>query len=198
MPDPSPRRLEILGVRVDPLSRDQAVAAILERAGRPSEPSVYVVKPYVEFLERAARDGTVRDLLNGAWLVLADGVGGQWAAYYRYGGMRSPGRLIGSLLDIMFHPHRLDTVLPQRFAGITFTRKLLEGARDQDVRVFLVGSPRGSTIADTARVLSRLVPGLRIVARTTAGLPASPPVWSIPTGTPRSSKTSRGRSQTSS
>jgi N-acetylglucosaminyldiphosphoundecaprenol N-acetyl-beta-D-mannosaminyltransferase len=174
MPDPSPPRLEVLGVRVDALTRDQAVMAILELARRPGGPSVYVVKPYVEFLERAARDGTVRDLLNGAWLVLADGVGAQWAAYYRYGGRRSPGRLIGSLLDIMFHPHRLDTVLPQRFAGITFTRKLLEAARDQDVRVYLVGSPRGSTIAETARVLSQLVPGLHVVGTHDGRAPGLP------------------------
>jgi N-acetylglucosaminyldiphosphoundecaprenol N-acetyl-beta-D-mannosaminyltransferase len=159
---------------VDPLTRDQAVTTIIEQAVRPGGPSFYVVKPYVEFLDRAARDDTVRDLLNGAWLVLADGVGAQWAAYYRYGGPRSPGRLIGSLLDIMFRPARLATVLPQRFAGITFTRKLLEAARDQDVRVYLVGAPRASTITDTAGVLSQLVPGLRIVGTHDGRAPGLP------------------------
>lgn len=163
MADPSPTQLEVLGVRVDPLTREQAIDSIIDRATRPDGSSAYVVKPYVEFLERAARDGRVRGLLNQAWLVLADGVGLQWAAYYRYGGRRSFGRLVVSLFDIMLRPHRLNRVLPQRFAGISFTRPLLEAARDGGVRVYLIGAPRRSTISATSQALTRLIPGLQIV-----------------------------------
>ncbi len=77
---PAPETVDVLGVRFHNLSRGEAAQAIAElaRAGG----KAYVVKPYSEFMPRAARDAPLREILNGADLCLADGIGVLWAAHY--------------------------------------------------------------------------------------------------------------------
>jgi len=104
----------------------------------------------------------VTDVLNSAWLSLADGVALQWAAAYQ-AGPPSARRLASTLAAIVARPESITAVLPERAAGATFTWRLLEAARDARLTVFLVGSPKRQSITATASHLSRAIPGLSIV-----------------------------------
>jgi exopolysaccharide biosynthesis WecB/TagA/CpsF family protein len=155
-------RLRVLGVPIDPLTVDQAVARIIERAGDPASPAAYVLKPYVEFFGPRAT-APVRRAFEGAWLSLADGVAVQWAAAYE---RRPRHRLIDlaeSLAEIVLRPASVTGVIPERAAGVTFTLALLERCRVQGLGVFLVGSPKHNPIGSTARHLLATFPGLRIL-----------------------------------
>ena len=154
-------RVEILGVAVDALRGEEAVDHLARLAADPASGAVYVVKPYVEFLDRARRDREVRELLAGAELSLADGVALQWAAAYLAGPPRL-NRLLGLLAAIVLRPAAIASVLPARVAGATFTLPLLERAARDGLRVHLVGSPRSQTIEATAEHLRERIGGLRI------------------------------------
>ena len=160
--------LNLLGVEVDAISNADAITFIVERA-RPGQPAGYVVKPYVEFLDRAARSAELRDLLNNATLSIPDGISLTWAAAYLYAGKRSAGRFWLTLFQIVLAPRELRWPLPDRAAGINFTWPLLAAAESAKLKVFLVGNPKGSTIDHTARTLVQAFPQLKIVG-TRSGL----------------------------
>ncbi len=186
-------KVNLLGVEVDAVTMKQAAAFIVARAADRSQPAGYVVKPYVEFLDRAdepvavAQDGrttTIRALLNDAELSLADGVALLWAAHFLYGGSQ-PGqkppaatpkppvtrglrgliRLKLTLLAIVFRPAALRKPLPERFAGTNFAWPMLEAAAAAatGLKVFLIGSPADGSIEQTAAAIRRQLPGVNIV-----------------------------------
>jgi len=161
----------ILGTRIDCLTIDEAIRLIVGRAADRTSPAVYVVKPYVEFF---AADAAVRDVLNTAWLSLADGVALQWAAAYR---TRSPSLrwLLSSLTAIVTSPASVTAVIPERVAGATFTWRLLEEARAADLSVALVGTPKRQSIEATAARLRRDLSGLRIVLTAPGHAPDTEP-----------------------
>lgn len=153
-------KFEILGVEVDALTINQAVDYIVSSARKSS---FYVTKPYVEFLDRASQDRPTQELLDNSELCLADGVSLCWAAHFLYGGKRSLSRLIGSLFQILLQPGRINSVLPQRFAGTTFTWALLERCAKDGLSVYLIGSPYGRTIEQTRATINKRLPKLQIV-----------------------------------
>ncbi|HSX00861.1 MAG TPA: WecB/TagA/CpsF family glycosyltransferase, partial [Candidatus Saccharimonas sp.] len=155
-------KVNLLGVEVDALTMPQAIAFILDRAANPATPASYVVKPYVEFLDRAAGDPAVRQLLMDAELSLADGVALPWAATYLYGGRRNLWRLGQTLSWIALAPGRLSAQLPERASGINLAWPLLQAAAERHLSVFLIGSPAASTIKHTASTLAAAIPDLRI------------------------------------
>jgi N-acetylglucosaminyldiphosphoundecaprenol N-acetyl-beta-D-mannosaminyltransferase len=159
------RRIQILGVPVDALTITEAVDLIATRAGDAASPACYATKPYVEFLDRAAADAGVRDLLRGAEWNLPDGVALQWAAAYLDGPPRLT-RLLALLAAIVARPNAVSRVLPERFAGVAFTLPLLERCARDGLGVHLVGSPKAQSIDDTARHLRDRIPGLRITGTT--------------------------------
>ncbi len=71
--------VEVLGVRFHNLSRSEAARAIALLAK--SQSRVYVVKPYSEFMPRAAAESETRRLLNGAALCLPDGITASFARF---------------------------------------------------------------------------------------------------------------------
>lgn len=127
--------VELLGLRFDRLTRAQAAAAIVDLAR--SGGKHYVVEPYSEFFPRARRDAKVRDILNGASLCLADGVGVVWAS--RFLGRR----------------------LPQAMQGIDFTWEMLEAIDRGGLSVYLLGGTAEEVRITAERVRERL-PALRI------------------------------------
>ncbi len=155
-------RLRVLGVPIDPITVEEAVTRIVERAADPASPAAYVVKPYVEFFGPRATPGT-REAFDGAWLSLADGVAVQWAAAYQRRPHHRTGDLLRSLAAIVLDPPSVTAVVPERVAGATLTLALLGRCRDHDLGVFLVGSPKQVPISHTARHLQATFPGLRIV-----------------------------------
>lgn len=158
----SSKRYDILGVQVDAVTNNQAIKFITDWAADTSKPSGYVVKPYVEFFDRAFTDATVRQTLNEAELSIPDGVAVQWAAWYLYGGSHSFGRLLKTLTAIVMQPNKLTAILPGRAAGANFTWPLLEACAQTSLKVYLIGRPVGSQIELTAHHLTSNIEGLNI------------------------------------
>ena len=79
-----------------------AFAELARAGGR-----AYVVKPYSEFMPSATHDARIREVLSGADLCLANGVGILWVAHYQAlpgGPLRALAQLSLSLAAIVFNP----------------------------------------------------------------------------------------------
>jgi N-acetylglucosaminyldiphosphoundecaprenol N-acetyl-beta-D-mannosaminyltransferase len=159
---PQYEHYDILGVRIDAVTIAQSIKLITARALEQQKTASYVVKPYVEFLDRVQNDSEIRQLLSNAWLSLPDGVSTQWAATYLYGGRRSWWRLFGLLASIIVWPRAIRQPLPEKFGGTVFTTQLLAACAQQGLTVYLVGSPSTTAIAATARQIQRLWPDITI------------------------------------
>jgi N-acetylglucosaminyldiphosphoundecaprenol N-acetyl-beta-D-mannosaminyltransferase len=153
---------QVLGVEVDALTIASAVDQIITKAANPHSKPSYVVKPYVEFLERGIIEPEVLALLNSAEWCLADGVALVWAAHYLYGGRCNLPRLVATLAQIVLMPRRLRREIPANIAGINFTWPLLESARAAGLKVYLIGSPRKGGIAHTAKTIEYRLPGIQV------------------------------------
>lgn len=155
------KQVAILGVNVDAITIAQAIDQIAALAKAPG--ASYVTKPYVEFMEQAYQDPAIRSLLNNSALVLPDGVALQWAAYYQT--LPRPGiwQVARTGAQIVFAPGKLKAVIPERFAGVDTTWRLLQHCADEGLKVFLIGSPKGSSIDQTAAVITAKLPELPIV-----------------------------------
>lgn len=151
----------ILGVTIDPLTMQQASDLIIKQAQTKGGQASYVVKPYVEFFDRAHRDADIRTLLNQAWLRLPEGVSTQWAAAYLQG-PPSLMRAVRLAVSIVANPKAISKPIPEKFGGTVFTWKLLEACSAQGLRVYLIGSPRGNEIEITAQTIRRHLPQLEI------------------------------------
>ncbi len=135
-------RVKILGVGIDPLTIVEANDQIAKFVAHPSKDSQYVVKPYVEFMTKAAKDIHIAKILNDANLVLADGVSLQWAASYLYGQPKKKiVKIIRSGLVWLRKPEWIDQILPAKMAGASQTMPLFELAEQQAWRVGVLGGP---------------------------------------------------------
>ena len=128
-------RTEIIGVGFDDLTLDEAAGAA---AGMIEEGGFhYVVTPNPELVDRARREEPFRQALNGADLVLPDGIGVVYAA-----------KLLGRPLK-------------GRCPGIDFAGKLMERMAKTGLRLYLLGAKPG--VAETAAArLEAKYPGLII------------------------------------
>lgn len=155
---PPPRR-RILGVRVDDVGWEEALARIAgfvaeHAAGGPPR-RVVTVNP--EMIVRALHDPAVHGALETADLVTADGVGVRWA-----------GRLLGEPIAELVPGSELAGRLAARLAIPSTPDRAPRG--DVGRRWFLLGAADG--VAEQAgEALALAVPGL-IIAGTHAGTPA--------------------------
>lgn len=143
MPANSPRAVHILGVRVDDLSEEEALAqaAALIASGRPHH--VVTVNP--EFVMEARRNPAFRAVLAAADMATPDGAGLLFAARY------------------------LGTPLRARVTGVALTERLAALAAARGYRLFLLGAAPGVAAAAAAALQARH-PGLTI-AGSFAGTP---------------------------
>ena len=154
---------EVLGVRFHNLSRGDAASAIAElaRAGG----KAYVVKPYSEFMPRAAHDTLVREVLNGADLCLADGIGILWAAHYQAlsgGPLRALAQLPLSLAAVVFNPAAIRRPFKENMAGVDLTWEMLAHLDEAGSGVFLLGGTGEEVMGARERIEARF-DGLRVV-----------------------------------
>lgn len=128
-------RIDILGVGFDPVDLDGAVARIVRfvEGGGPS----LAITANTEMVMTARHASDLANLLAGAALVVADGVGVVWASRY----LRRP--------------------LPARVPGIELAERLLAEAARRRWRVYLLGGRPGTAEQAAAR-LSATYPGLEI------------------------------------
>lgn len=167
-------KVDILGVSVDVMYLAEAVKYICDYAGDKSRPAGYVIKPYVEFLDRAAGNPQLAGLLNGAELSIADGVAVLWAANYLYAGPRTAIRFFQTLSQIVFAPAELAWPVPERAAGTNFTWPLLRAAASDHLRVYIIGKETAADIDHVARVISAAIPEI-VIAGTLSGRDQSSP-----------------------
>lgn len=128
-------RTDVLGVGFDDLTLDEAVERGMALLGE--EGFHYVVTPNPELVDRARREAPFRAALNGADLVLPDGVGVVYAA-----------RLLGRPLK-------------GRCPGIDFAARLMGAMAGEGRRLYLLGAKPGVAEAAAAR-LEANYPGLVI------------------------------------
>jgi N-acetylglucosaminyldiphosphoundecaprenol N-acetyl-beta-D-mannosaminyltransferase len=131
-----PEPVPVWGIRLDPLSSDEAVAAIgaLIEAREPS----YLVSVNLNYAMLTHRDPRLRAVNDGAALALADGMPLLWAARWR------------------------GTPLPERVAGSDLIFALAALAAERGYGVFLLGGAPGVADAAAANLRARY-PGLRVV-----------------------------------
>jgi len=128
-------RTDIMGVTFDDLTLEEAVRAGEKLAEGPG--FAYVVTPNPEIVNLARADESYRDLLNGAGLVLPDGIGVVYAA-----------KLLGRPLK-------------GRVPGIDFASGLVERLARTGGRLFLLGAKPG-VAEQAAENLKAAHPGLVI------------------------------------
>jgi len=132
----SPERRELLGTTVHAVSLPDALAWVEQSIA--SRRGGYIVTLNGAMLVQTARDAALRDIVNDAGLVTADGVGVILAA-----------RILG--VDII-----------DRVAGIDLTVSVCARAASVGYRVYLLGGAPGVAAA-TADALRQQFPALQIV-----------------------------------
>jgi N-acetylglucosaminyldiphosphoundecaprenol N-acetyl-beta-D-mannosaminyltransferase len=150
MPD-APASTYVLGVRVDRVTREQALERIermiaVRRANPATQQCRQVVTMNPEFVMVARRNSEFREAINRAALVVADGIGIVWASY------------LGK------------THVPERITGTDTVEALAKRCAASGYRMYLLGAAPGVAEQAAAR-LQTIAPGL-VIAGTYAGSPA--------------------------
>lgn len=128
-------RINVLGVGFDNLTMEEAVAAGMELLH--GEGTHYVVTPNPEIVEVCRENADAMEAVNGADLVLADGVG------------------------VIKGAAMLGTPLKERVPGVEFAAGLLGKMAEEGMSLFLLGAKPG--VAELAgKRLAQQHPGLRI------------------------------------
>jgi N-acetylglucosaminyldiphosphoundecaprenol N-acetyl-beta-D-mannosaminyltransferase len=137
-------RVQLLGVPLDPVTADEAVAALLDYVR--SSAQHHVMTPNAEMLVAASRDARFRDLLNQTALNLPDSAGLLWMANWTH------------------------QYLPERVTGVDTVTSLC-ARLTPDQSVFFLGAAPG--VAEKASIILRMkFPNLRI-AGTYGGSPST-------------------------
>ncbi|MCC7543328.1 WecB/TagA/CpsF family glycosyltransferase [bacterium] len=133
------QRISILDLEFDPLTEPEILGRI-ERAVQVRRGQSYrYVKPYVTFFASARRDEQVRQAINEADLVIADGIGVQWAASYLYMSKHSLWQWVKSLLQNIQNSSWISSVIPERGSGVDTTHRLLVQAAQNGWRIGVLG-----------------------------------------------------------
>ena len=128
-------RIDVLGVGFDNMTMEQAVSEgvrLMDTAG-----AHYAVTPNPEIVEVCREDPEAREAVNGASLVLADGIG------------------------VIYGAKILGTPLKGRVTGIGFAQGIMERMAENGKSLFLLGAKPG-VAEQAARRLQEQYAGLRI------------------------------------
>lgn len=129
-------RARILAIEVDKVTMSEAVARVL--AWIDGEGSHMVVTPNAEFAYAATKDPEFASILNGADLVIPDGIG------------------------ILMAAQMLGEPVPEKVAGVELSTNIVEAMSQRGRgRVYLLGA-RPEVVAEAARRLKERFPGVTI------------------------------------
>ena len=129
-------RIEILGVKVDSVTMQQAVEKVENLID--AKKNSIIATANAEMLLMATHDAELKKILNSAALVVPDGAGTVWAARH------------------------LGNQMPERVAGYDLVQELMKIAPLKSRKIFLFGSSPG--VADKAKLKAeQLYPGIKIV-----------------------------------
>jgi N-acetylglucosaminyldiphosphoundecaprenol N-acetyl-beta-D-mannosaminyltransferase len=132
----SPDTFDLMGIRLDGISHDSLIDRIV--SDLEADRGGWLVNPNLDCLRICVADDEVRDLVNRADLVVADGVPLVWAA-----------RLRGD-------------IPPDRVAGSTLIWSLAAAAGARGIGVFLLGGADDEMDARAAAALRERCPDLRV------------------------------------
>ena len=128
-------RIDVLGVGFDNVTMDEAVDRGMELLHEPG--THYVATPIPEIVEVCGENPAARQAVNGASLVLPDGIG------------------------VVKGAKMLGTPLKARVPGIEFAAGLMERMAEEERSLYLLGAKPG--VAETAgKKLAEKYPGLNI------------------------------------
>ena len=131
-----PNKVDILGVNVDAMTMSESVAQI--ETYMAGEEPMMIATANAEMIMRATQDEELRDILNRAAIVTADGAGTVWAARH------------------------LGYEMPERVAGYDLAQQLMKNSVQQGQRIYFFGSAPG--VAEKAKAKAeQLYPGIQIV-----------------------------------
>lgn len=134
-PAPQSHTISILGVRVDDVTYDEALAHVQRCVASGGAHQVATVN--VEFIMAARRNPPFRRVLEQASLCVPDGTGVLWAA------------------------RRQGTPLRERVAGVDLVERIAERGSEHGWRIFFLGAAPG--VAErAAKLLADRYPGLKI------------------------------------
>ncbi len=146
--------LKILGVRVDPFTREQILGII--RTFLDSDVPHYVVTVNPEFIIAAQKDREFLTILNAADLSLADGIGVLWAASLLAEPLpprvkvdhRARWRWIvrtaaAKAIAVALFPEWIKNAIPARISGSDLIHELITFASHLGRRIAFVGGRRG-------------------------------------------------------
>ena len=128
-------RIDVLGVGFDNVTMDEAVSRAMDFLA--GEGTHYVVTPNPEIVEVCRENPEARAAVNGADLVLPDGIG------------------------VIKGAAMLGTPLRERTPGIEFAARLMDRMAEEGRSLFLLGAKPG-VAEEAARRLTVQYPGLRI------------------------------------
>ena len=128
-------RINVLGVGFDNMTMEQAVAEGVRLMN--TQGAHYAVTPNPEIVEVCREDPEAMDAVNGADLVLADGIG------------------------VIYGARMLGTPLKGRVPGIEFAKALMASMAESGKSLFLLGAKPG-VAEKAADNLRREYPGLKI------------------------------------
>jgi N-acetylglucosaminyldiphosphoundecaprenol N-acetyl-beta-D-mannosaminyltransferase len=140
------KKIEIAGIKFDPVTYDLAIEAVsgfMSGGGRR-----VIVTPNPEMVLDAHKNKEFADVLNGASLSVADGMGILWASYYLNLPKKktAPGRLFqifSSLSDILSSSRKIRKIFPERVTGSDIFEKIIEKSQSKKWRIFLLGAGIG-------------------------------------------------------
>ena len=128
-------RIDVLGVGFDNVTMDEAVSRAMDFLAE--EGTHYVATPNPEIVEVCRENPAAREAVNGADLVLPDGIG------------------------VIKGAAMLGTPLRERVPGIEFAARLMARMAEEGRSLFLLGAKPG-VAEEAARRLTVQYPGLRI------------------------------------
>jgi N-acetylglucosaminyldiphosphoundecaprenol N-acetyl-beta-D-mannosaminyltransferase len=160
--------VSILGVKVHKLTMPQALHTVTDLVR--SRKNHYIVTPNPEFVMYAASHPWFRDVVNGASLSLADGMGILWAAKYQslrllnIPVLKQVQELIQWLFtaaSVVLFPKYLN-IVPERITGADMVWELSKLASERNYGVFLLGAGPGVALK-AAQILQQMYPRLNVV-----------------------------------
>lgn len=177
-----PLAIRIFGVPIHALRRTDVVR--LCQAWLRGQRQAHIVTVNPEILLRARVDERLREAVQAADLVTADGIGLRWAgAFLRtiYHRARTTADVfewfIRTLGTFPRQPDRLPSPIPERVCGSDLLWDIAKAAATSDARVYLIGGTAGTAVR-AAETLRAAIPAL-----TVAGFSPDHPASTIPSPT---------------
>lgn len=130
-----PQKIDVRGVRFDNVTLDEAADFLRRETARGVQTAVYT--PNAEIVQMCVEDAALRETVNGAGLLIPDGIGVVKAA-----------RILG-------------TPLKGKVAGVDLGRRVLAFSAEDGLGVFFLGGKPGVSETAAAR-MTEAHPGLRV------------------------------------